>query len=329
MPDQRLFEQMAERGFGDDVCFFCATPLDAGNRTREHVIPRWVQRAVNLWDQELTLLNGTTLKYRQLVVPACLSCNGAHLSQIEMKISEAFAGGIDGLLSLDRKTVYLWLSKIFYGILYREHLLPLDRISGMPDPIVEGDLLRSFSAHHFFLQAARYPIRFDEFFPASIFFFQLRDDQGIAFDFKDSPVSMTIAIRVNGIGIVAALQDGRTQELMEWGANYERLRAVPLSHEQFVEVYCRVHYAAMQMNRVPKYIILKHDREMVVMQMPLQGMSTKPIFDPMDVEQYATVLAFHQGLTFDEVFLPPADTVSWLAPLEADLQHGDDIGDHD
>jgi len=314
---------MAERGFGDAVCFFCATELAAPNRTVEHVIPRWVQRTVNLWNEELTLLNGTTLKYRQLVVPACTACNGAHLAQIESKVSRAFGEGLSGLLELDSETVYLWLSKIFYGILYREHLLPLDRSTGAPDPIVEGDLLESFSAHHFFLQAARHPLCFEGFFPASIFFFQLREDQGVSFDFRDSPVSMTVAIRVNGLGIVAAFQDGRTQQLMDWGRTYERLRDYRLSQEQFIEVYCRVHYAAMQMNRVPKYMIFEQPGETVVMQMPLQGMSTKPIFDPMDVEQYAKVLAFHQGLTFDQVFVPPADTVSWLALLEAELDEGD------
>jgi hypothetical protein len=40
-----------------DHCFLCGVELIAGNRTEEHVFPRWMQREYDLWTQRLTLLN--------------------------------------------------------------------------------------------------------------------------------------------------------------------------------------------------------------------------------------------------------------------------------
>lgn len=59
-------------------CFLCGTDLMLAGNTDEHVIPKWAQRRYDLWNQTVTLLNGTGLKYSQLTVP-CKSpaeCHG-------------------------------------------------------------------------------------------------------------------------------------------------------------------------------------------------------------------------------------------------------------
>ena len=60
--------------------------------------------------------------------------------------------------ALDPLTVFLWLGKIFYGLLYKEMFLARDRKSGRRAPIMNRRDLKTFALHHLFLQAARLPL---------------------------------------------------------------------------------------------------------------------------------------------------------------------------
>lgn len=85
--------------------------------TWEHVIPRWLQRRFNLWNQELTLPNATTMPYRQVKVPALEEHNCA-FSVIEKNIEK-------GVYNKDE--LYLWALKIHIGLIYRDSSLKIDR----------------------------------------------------------------------------------------------------------------------------------------------------------------------------------------------------------
>jgi hypothetical protein len=76
----------------------------------EHVVPRWLQRRFDLWNQALVLPNGTTLPYRQVTVPVARAHN-AKFGAIESRISQ-------GDLIADE--LYLWALKIHIGLLYRD-----------------------------------------------------------------------------------------------------------------------------------------------------------------------------------------------------------------
>ncbi len=67
-------------------CAFCGQPAE----TDEHVIPKWLQNHFDLFDQRLLLWNGTTMPYRQAIVPACLGCNRDRFSPLEKRIREGW-----------------------------------------------------------------------------------------------------------------------------------------------------------------------------------------------------------------------------------------------
>jgi hypothetical protein len=72
-PDPRHpVETLRSRRIGRSTCFLCGRRLGSRNRADEHIIPRWIQERFQLWNQTLTLLNGTTIAYRQLVIRAAL-----------------------------------------------------------------------------------------------------------------------------------------------------------------------------------------------------------------------------------------------------------------
>jgi hypothetical protein len=95
-------------------CSFCFEPAS----TKEHVIPRWLQRHYNLKDQIIGLRNGSHLKYSQAVIPACATCNSERFSRLERAVQ-------NGTATLE--DYYLWALKIRYGLAIRDSTLLLDR----------------------------------------------------------------------------------------------------------------------------------------------------------------------------------------------------------
>ncbi|MEH6908831.1 hypothetical protein V7008_24635, partial [Neobacillus drentensis] len=52
-------------------CFLCGAPLTEENSSDEHVIPSWLQKKHDLWNQQLRLMNHTYISYRYLKIPCC------------------------------------------------------------------------------------------------------------------------------------------------------------------------------------------------------------------------------------------------------------------
>jgi hypothetical protein len=209
-----LFRAVRDRQFGHDICFLCGGNLGDGG-TEEHVIPRWAQERFDLWNQRLTLLNGTVIPYRQLTVPCCFACNNQYLEPIENAVARATRNGAAAVRALGDQVLFVWLGKIFYGLLYRELFLTADRRDLSVGMIAQPDLLRHFELHHYFLQSCRVRMSFAEEFPASIFVFDVCEppDRRHGWDFRDNLATMFISCRVGQVGLIAVLQDGGAQRL--------------------------------------------------------------------------------------------------------------------
>src|SRR5262245_21851225 len=137
-----FFEAVLKRKFGFSTCFLCGCRLGRKNRANEHVIPKWVQKKYKLANQQLHLLNGTTIPYRQLTIPCCFTCNNKHLEPLEKRMSRAVAAGASAVRTLDHHDLFLWLGKMFYGLLYRELFLPWDRAGKTRGKITNKQLLK-------------------------------------------------------------------------------------------------------------------------------------------------------------------------------------------
>ena len=305
-----FFDAVVKRKFGFSTCFLCGCRLGRKNRTNEHVIPKWVQKKFKLKDQKLNLLNGTTIPYRQLTIPCCRTCNNKHLQPIEKRMSRAADQGPKEVRALARHDVFIWLGKMFYGLLYRELFLPWDRAGNYNAKITSKALLKQYEMHHLFLQFVRLPMRFMGFFPASILIVNTHetDDPRMGWDFRDELRTMCIACRVGKVGFIGVLQDGGAQEPMFQLLKLARRKLHPI---QFDEVIAKVTYKAMLFNRVPKYIIVDGNPKTVI-QAPLGGFSDKPIFDDWNQEHYAKILCQITGVPMEHLFHPPDQVLTWL-----------------
>jgi hypothetical protein len=284
-------------------CFLCGVKLTQASRTDEHVFPRWLLQDFALYDLELNLLNGTTIRYRSLTIPCCRECNGYWLSQIENQIATAVRTGVNAVRDLDPLVLYLWMAKIYYGLLFKELALPLKRERPEEGPIMEPEIFVHLQDLHRLLQAARRRTRFDTI-PGSIFIFraQVPREPAGRFDYRDTLITPFLAIRAGETAIVATLLD--------WGAmagalehpKFDAASRIELHPFQFTELAAYGAYTSSKFNRTPDYLVANEGERDYVFVLPIGGMSSKPVFDEFDPEEAARVLAGFLNVDIADVY---------------------------
>jgi hypothetical protein len=292
-------------------CFLCANPITDGCYTQEHFIPAWVQRRHNLWNQRLVLLNGTDIPYRQLTVPCCDDCNRNRLRPIEDSLSQTIDFGYRAVKAIPQERLFLWLSKIFFGILYKELFLLLDRSDPAGPAIITPDFLRCYNTQRFFLQQAREKVRLVDFSPGSVFVFPMQrlPSPEQEWDLLDNVDTQFIGCRVSGVSLFASLGDGGAQQFYE--DEFADIRDMPLHPLQFRELCAWFSYRSSLATRIPKYITIEGSPHHVH-QMPLGGLSMKPLFEEGDAQVYAAFLHHYTRVPWEYVFEPPDRVRTWL-----------------
>lgn len=94
-------------------CIFSNTNVE----TDEHVIPKWLQKRYNLYNQYLTIPNGTKIQYSKLKISVNSEAN-TNFGKIERNISK-------GIYNIDE--LYLWAFKIHIGLLFKDSQLKRNR----------------------------------------------------------------------------------------------------------------------------------------------------------------------------------------------------------
>lgn len=296
--------------FKYDRCFLCGHSLK-GKKSSEHVFPKWLQNRYSLWNQEIHLLNRSTIPYRKLTIPCCRTCNSVYLSPLENTIQTYHEKGFPEFIKLDRIKIFQWIAKIYYGLLFKELSLLVDRSDPNYGTITSPDLLQELRTLHTFLQSIRMPFEFVNFHPWSIFLIETHiygDERD--FDYHDEIFTLTFSIRIGEVGIIACLEDNGAQEEM-FSDYFNRFKGIKLHPVQFDELVAKVTYKRALMNRIPKYMMMLPEEEgqkVTVWASPLQGLSTKPVFDEWNQRDYAAYLAFQlnkYGIQFEDIFKEP------------------------
>lgn len=284
----------------------CGTTLDDQNRSNEHVFPKWIQRRFNLWNEKLTLLNGTLIPYRQLTIPCCTECNSEHLSQIESQVEAAFAAGMESVATLDRRILFLWLAKIYYGLIFRELFLPLARSDPKLGPIATDEQLKLFRMHHMLLQGTRGVVRWrhPEQQPASIFVFKCQTTKSTRanFDYFDIVQYPYLAIRVGPVGVMSVLQDWGALEGSVKLPQIEAARSLDLHPIQFRQVAAIGAYMSYLFNRVPKHFLTGGRDSVEIVTMPLGGLAGGSLYNEFKMREFGSCLAFAWQVPLNQIF---------------------------
>jgi len=319
---EQLEKRLQERAFDSNCCFLCARHFDEIHITSEHVFPKWLQKRFNLWDEKLVLLNNTLLPYRLFTVPCCEECNKYYLNSIETTLSNTIEKGINSFRALNSEIVFLWLGKIFYGILYREISLLFDRSNPNSSMIASPELLHQYEHHLLLLQQIREKVKITDFVPGSMYYFkcQVIDNPRLQWDFCDNIDTLFIGIRMGEVGVIGVLGDGGAQ--MTFSNYYDKFKDLPLHPMQFREICSQISYRSSLATRKPKRIVIQGSPHSIL-QMPLGGLSLKPYFEGWEDRDYARVLSFYTEVTFEQIYKGPGRIGTWLQDDSGEVRYID------
>lgn len=263
---------VAESSIAAKSCFACGGPASSGSG--EHVIPKWLQHQCRLFDERLTLLNGTYIPYRNLTVPCCVDCNTGFLSNVESAVQPLFRGSHINDRE-DRLSLARWLSKILIGVLVKETSLLLDRARPDRGSIVDPGFIDELRQCHFVLQSARKPTSFNCLhgeFPFSFYSYRIPDYvKDREFDLSTNVAGQSIAIRVGELGAIFVNDGGFQMHVGSKGPF--GLAGAELSEFQFREVAARVHYKAALRDATHFYLTAENEQQIQVEQLYVRSFS--------------------------------------------------------
>lgn len=251
--DRDVFNKILEghRAADDSCCFLCGD--DKAQLTQEHVFPKWLQNRYSLWTQTIVLQNLSRIKYGTLTIPCCFTCNTKYLSGLEDTVSRAVVSGYDACVSLGDHTWFLWLGKIFYGILRKEAMLSQDRRTPDQRKIMPEERLRELADLRLFLQGIRGRHRFASRVPYSVLICNLYDPGSpLSFSFQDAIFGDAVLIRMGEVGIIAALSDDGINA-DSYGRYVDAVAGRKLHPVQLEELFGRVVYQISLMETSPSF----------------------------------------------------------------------------
>lgn len=291
---------------GPDNCFICGVSIPDGSpdRTEEHVFPQWLLELASLRVSSVSTLTRQRIPYRRVKVPCCATCNGEDFSAIEQRVRNAFKSGIAAVRQLDRRDLFLWLGKIYYGLIYADSLRPLDPSRQLGGRLVPADHLREQGFHHFLLQAASGAVTWQPEEPGPALFLiyecQTGPEPEMNFDYGDDLFLPLISLRVGEVGIISVLQDqGEMETVGE--KRLDAARSLRLHPTQFREVFAMVRYLAREYQQNQKHVIVWGQDQMTAT-VVFTPRSDGPSRGRVDVAKYAPLLAETLGVPIESVF---------------------------
>lgn len=278
-------------------CFLCLDPLTKETRTREHVFPKWLLKRHDMYNESMTLMNGTTIPYRTLTISCCKPCNGHFLSHIEDQVAQAFNGGYEAVTQLDRKLLFVWLAKLFYGLLVKERHSLLDRSDSNGNSILGDEDLQRFATHHLLMQHARGNLEWhseENGDPFSMFILKCqesKEDVKLNFDYIDSFHIPFLAIRSGDVAIIASLQDWGQLARIETN-HMEAAQQIALHPLQFTELAIVSNYTSIAFFQQRKLTIITGNGSATVIALPAP-VNQRPNIENPQIIHIAPSLAQH------------------------------------
>lgn len=291
---------------GPDNCFICGVGIPDGSpdRTEEHVFPQWLLERASLRASFVRTLTRQRIPYRRVKVPCCEKCNREDFSAIERRVRNAFVGGISAVRQLERRDLFLWLGKIYYGLIYADSLRALDPSRQLGDRLVPIDHLKEQRFHHFLLQAASGAVTWQpsEPGPASFLIYQCQTgpEPEMNFDYGDDLFLPLLSLRVGEVGIICVLQDqGEMETISE--PRLDAARTLCLHPTQFREVFAMVRYLAREYWQNQKHTIV-WGPDQATATIVLAPRRSGPSRGQVDVTKYAPLLAETLSVPIEAVF---------------------------
>jgi hypothetical protein len=200
-----------------------------------------------------------------------------------------------------------------YGIIFNEIQSGIKMMHAQGEEFnISQSIIHKFSHLHLMLQSVNLPIHFEEFKPYSLFLFKV--DNNEEFGYRDEINTQTFALRIKDFGLVICLQDnGANASLSPQNLRSDKEDTLhPIQFEEFSGKGILLNYL---FNRLPEYNILPVGEDIYIEDMPLRGISSKPLFDEWTNKIYGQVLENfwkNWGFLLLEIIKNPEKPMSFL-----------------
>ncbi len=296
--------------FKGDKCFLTGIPLNSGDE-QISVFPQWLMDAYDLNDKPFKFIDESVTAYSQLRMPCSAKIHEGQLEGLENKIQEAFMGGFESASKLDELSIFQWVGKLVYGLIYHEIKIGLSS-KNLDEPFhIAPALLQKFTQHHYFLQSISASMELESFTPWSLFIFKI-NDPGQLFEYRNEINTMTFSMRMKNFGLIMCLQDNGANKI--YHSELVKLIGTHTLHPiQYEEFSAKVFYSAYLYNRIPEYDWIEHDGTVYISISSVQR-GLKP-FDEWVNKTYAQVLeAFWKPWNFHlmEILKDPNRPMTFL-----------------
>lgn len=306
-----LYNPFEDFRFDDRTCFLSGEPLQSAEE-RIQVFPVWLMSKFDIVEKPFKLLDESLRTYGQLQLP-CAPAVAARFLELDEQIEKAFEKGYEAVAELDRITLFQWVARMVYGVVFNEIQ------AGIRQQAISGEamnfsqvLVHKFKNLHLMLQSLIAPVEFDGV-PFTIVVAHV-DNPAATFNYRDEINTLVYSLRMNDFGLIVCLQDNGANGAFH-DAFVKPLTGLRLHPIQFEELSARFFYSAYLFNRLPTYTVMPTAERIYIEPMPLMDMSMKPIFDHWQVKTYGQVLEnFWKpwGYTLFEIIKDPENPMSFL-----------------
>ena len=312
MPAQ-IYTPFERFNFSNRNCFLTGEDLQS-EEEKIQVFPQWLMSLYNLDDQPFKLLDESLATYKYLKIPCSARVNDEFLEPLENEIGDAFSKGYEGVKALNELKLFQWTAKLLYGIIFNEIQSGIKMMHAQGEEFnISQAIIHKFSHLHLMLQSLNLPMHFEGFKPYSLFLFKV-DNKPEEFGYRDEINTQTFALRIKDFGLVLCLQDNNANFNYHHKV-YSQIQDDTLHPIQFEEFSGRVFYSNYLFNRLPEYNILPVGEEVYIEDMPLRGISSKPLFDQWQNKTYGQVLESfwkNWGFLLLEIIKDPEKPMSFL-----------------
>jgi hypothetical protein len=242
-----------------DNCFICgAFPKDK-NFNNEHVIPNWILSKYGLYDKEITLINGSSIKYGQYKIPCCEECNSDLGLIFEQPISNLFSMPYESIINAIKadgeieKLLFKWLSLIFIKTHVKDKTLLSERDLRKGESYLSERYSWEFDHHIHCIARSHYSRAYlAPFVYGTILFFQTIDNEMFGkFDYCDFHLGKVVMIKLNDICIIVVLDDAKVSGLLF--RDYLRRINGPLTPFQVKEIVSHLAFLNIHLMNRPVF----------------------------------------------------------------------------
>jgi hypothetical protein len=155
------------------ICFICGLPLE--ELTKEDYIPRWLMKEFELFQQKISLPNKTKFPFKNCKIPCCQKCNNETLSKVEIEVKKILHKDIKAINENDEDILFMWLLKMFIGFWFQTTIIKSNIKKKDSQSILSRDSLEEAKDISGLLKTIKYPVKFNNFKPYSIFKFRYKN----------------------------------------------------------------------------------------------------------------------------------------------------------